>query len=233
MELDGTLTGTTDLVDAMRNLFILDVGLISSIVENERVVLQGVVHPLAQLFLGNHRSRGVVGVAKIDHIHPLIRNLRNEVVLGITGHVDHIRPSTVLLNTCPSDHHIRVDIDGIDRIGNANGVIPAHQFLNVSRITLGTVVDEHLVTVEMNAAREEVVLQDGITQEIVTLLRTVAAESLTGGHLVGSLMNGFNHGGCQRLGNITDAKTDYINLRVGGLEGIHLLGNISEQVVVR
>ena len=217
----------------MRNLFILNIGLISSIVENERVVLQGVVHPLAQLFLGNHRSRGVVGVAEVDHIHPLIRNLRNEVVLGITGHVDHIRPTTVLLNTCPPNHHIRVDIDGIDRIGDANGVVPAHQFLNISRITLGTVVDEHLVTVEMNAAREEVVLQDGITQEIVTLLRTVAAESLAGSHLVGSLMDGFNDGGCQRLGYITDAQTDHINLRVGGLEGIHLLGNISEQVVVR
>ena len=67
-ELNGTLAGSTNLVDRMGDLRILDVGLIGGIVEDQGIVLQGVVHPLAQFLLANDRSRGVVGIAEIDDI---------------------------------------------------------------------------------------------------------------------------------------------------------------------
>ena len=57
----------------------------------------------------------------------------------------------------------------------------------------------------MDATRQEVVLQDGVAQEVVALLGAVAPESLSGGHLVGSLVDGLDDGRCQWLGDITDA----------------------------
>ena len=46
-ELDGTLAGSANLVNAMGYLRILDIGLIGSIVEYQGIVLQSVVHPFA------------------------------------------------------------------------------------------------------------------------------------------------------------------------------------------
>ena len=88
--------------------------------------------------------------------------------------------SVLILDTCTSDHGVGVDIDGIDRIGDGNGIVPADEFLNVTCITLGTVVDENLIYVEMNTAGQEIVLQDGLPQESVTLFGTVAVESFGG-----------------------------------------------------
>ena len=84
----------------------------------------------------------------------------------------------------------------------------------------------------MDATRQEVVLQDGLAQEIVTLLRTVATESLSGRHLVDSLVHGLSDGRTQWLGDIADAEADNVGTRVHHLEGIDLLGNVSEQVIV-
>ena len=46
-ELDGALASSTNLVDAMGNILILYVGLIGCIVEDEGIILQRIVHPLA------------------------------------------------------------------------------------------------------------------------------------------------------------------------------------------
>ena len=41
----------------------------------------------------------------------------------------------------------------------------------------------------MNATRQKIVFQNGLAQEIVALLRTLTTETLSGAHLVGSLMH--------------------------------------------
>ena len=133
MELDGALAGPSDLVDAMGNLRIADVSLIGGIVEDQGVVLQSVVHPLAQFLFGDNRTRGVVGVTQVDHVHmAVLGDAGREAVLRRTGHIDHIGPATVLEGTATSDHHIRVDIDRIDGIGDADEVVPVQQFLDVT-----------------------------------------------------------------------------------------------------
>ena len=53
----------------MRDVGILYVSLIGGIEEDERIVLQGVVHPLAQFLLRDDRSRRVVRKAEVDDIH--------------------------------------------------------------------------------------------------------------------------------------------------------------------
>ena len=206
VELDSTLAGTTNLVDAMGNLIVLDVSLISSIVEDECIVLKRVVYPLAQLGLRDNGTCGVVRIAQVDHINAAVGQLGHKTVLGIARHIQHIRPTTILLNSRTTNHHVRIDVNRIDRIGNADRVIPAHQFLNVTRIALGAIVDKHLVAIQMDTTWQEIVLQDSIAQEIVALLRSVATEPLTGGHFVGSLVDSLDNGWCQWLRYIAYAQ---------------------------
>ena len=85
----------------------------------------------------------------------------------------------------------------------------------------------------MNTTWQEVVLQDRLAQEVVALLRAIAPETLLGGHLVGGLVDGLDDGGSQRLCHVADTQTNHVGLRVGGLEGIHLFGDICKQVIVR
>lgn len=104
------------------------------------------------------------------------------------------------------------------------------QFLYVTRIALGTVVDEHLVAVEMDAARHKVVAKDGIAQEVVTVLRTVASERRLDGHLVDGLVHGLDDGRTERARHVANAETDDARLRMQCLVCVYPLGYVDEQV---
>ena len=106
------------------------------------------------------------------------------------------------------------------------------QLLEVSGIALCTVVDEDLVDIEVYATWQEIVLEDGFTEEVVTLFRTIPAKAFAGAHLVGSLVHGLDDGWCQWLGDVADTQGDNVGLGVHHLEGIDLFGNVGEQVVV-
>jgi len=233
VELDGALPGTANLIDAAGNLRIADVGLIGGIIEDEGVVLQGVVHPLAQLLLSDDGARGVVGVAQVDDVDgTAFGQLWHKAILGGGGQIAHVGPASVAVGAAATNHHVGVDVNGIDGVSDADEVIPMQQLLEVASVALGTVVYENLVDVEVDAARQEVVLQDGFAQKIVALLRTVAAEALGGGHLVNSLVHGFDDGGTERLGDVADAEGDDVSLGVHHLEGVDLLGDVGKQIIV-
>ena len=84
----------------------------------------------------------------------------------------------------------------------------------------------------MDAAGQEVVLQDGLTQEVVALLRAVAAERRGMGQLVGGAVHGLDDSGTERAGDVADAQRDHVGSRMGGAEGIDALGHVGKQVVV-
>ncbi len=232
-ELDCALAGSANLIDGVRYLRVLNVGLIGGIIEDEGIVLQRVVHPLAQLLLADDRTRGVVGIAEIDDIDgTALGQVGHKTVLCMGGHIAHVGPTTVFVDAAATYHHVGVDIDGIDGVGHADEVVPVEQLLEVARVGLRTVIDEDLVDVEVDATRPEVVLQDSFAQEVVSLFRTVATKSLGRSHLVDSLMHGLRHGRTQRLGDVANAKTDDVGTWVHHLESVDLLGDIGEQVVV-
>ena len=163
----------------------------------------------------------------------MVGQLWYKIVVGRTGHVGNVAPASVFEHAGTADHGVGVDIDGIDGVGHGHGVIPSEQLLNVTRVALGTVVDEHLVAVEMDAARKEVVAQDGVAQEVVAVLGAVAAEGGFDSHLVGSLMHGLDDGGAKRLRDVANAKADDAHLGMLGLEGVNALGHIGEKVAPR
>ena len=109
----------------MRDVGVLDVGLVSGIKQDQRIVLQRVVHPLAQFLLGDDRTRRIVGEAEVDDIHGTpFGYFGDETVFCRGGHISHVAPTTVTIGAATAYHHVRVDIDGIDGVGYTDEVVP-------------------------------------------------------------------------------------------------------------
>ena len=232
MELDGHLAGTAYLVDGMRDVGVLDVGLVGGVVEDDGIVVDGVVDPLAQFLLGEHHSRGVVGVAEVDHVDAVVGNLGHELILVGAGHVGYVAPLAVGKDSCTANHDVGVDVNGIDRVGDGHGVVPPYELTDVSRVRFCTVVDEYFVGVEVHATGQEVVLYDSLPEPDVSLLGTIAVEGLLMGHIVDGLVHSVDDGGAEGLRDVADAEADDVGLGVHGLVGVDLLGNVGEEVVL-
>lgn len=216
----------------MRYAVILNVCLIGSVIENYGLIMNGIVDPFAKLLLGQHGARWVVGIAKIDHVYPVVGYLRNEMILCRARHVVDIAPLAVFHHASTSYHNIAVYVNGVDRVCHADAVVPPEDFLNVSGVALRAVVNEHLVGIDMYAARQKIVFNNSLTQEIISALRTVASECCFHSHLVNGLVHGLYNGRTKRLGNIAYAEADNPFLRMADLVGIDLLGYVGKQIVV-
>ena len=162
----------------------------------------------------------------------MIWNLRDEVIALIARHVGYIAPLAVLEDSGSTYHHVRVYINRINRVGNADVVIPSQNLLDISRIALGSIVYEYLVGIKMNATWQKVVLDDSLAEEVVASFRTIASERSLLSHLVYSLVHRLDDGRAERLGYVTDAQTDYTLLWMCNLVGVHLLCDVGKQVVV-
>ena len=66
----------------------------------------------------------------------------------------------------------------------------------------------------MYATWEEVVLDDGLTQEVIASLRAISVECCLVSHLVDCLVHGLDDRGAEWAGDITDAKADDAFFRV-------------------
>ena len=217
----------------MRDVGILDVCLVCRIVEDDGIVLQRVVNPFLQLFFRQHRSRRVVRIAEINHIHAVVRYGGAEVVLCRGGHIGYVAPDAVFACARPAYHGVGVDIDGIDGVGDAYGVVPSHDVADIARIALRAVVDEYLRHVEVYAARQEVVLQYRLAQEVVAALRAVASERSFRRHLVNSLVHRLDDGGCEGLGDVSDAEAYHALVGMRDFVCVDFLCDVCKQVTVR
>ena len=82
-DLHGTLACTLDLEDAAGKLTLRDEALVGGIVQDNSIILAGVVHPCFQLCAGVGSAGGVVGAADIDDIclHALVRHAKEAIFL--------------------------------------------------------------------------------------------------------------------------------------------------------
>ena len=209
-----------------------DERLVGGIEEDERLVRVRPVHPCLELLLCGGGAGGVVRVAEIDHVHRLgkVGGRGNEPVGGGAGEVDEPGIASVRRGAGAAGHHVGVDIDGIDGVGDGDLHVGAEQLLYVAAVALRAVGDEHLVGGNVDAAVLEVVLCDGFAQEGVALLRTVAAERLAGGLVVDGPVEGGDDGRGERLGDVADAEADDLRAGVGVLVGLDAVGDLGEKV---
>ena len=73
-------------------------------------------------------------------------------------------------------------------------------------------------------------MRNGLTQEGIALLRTIAVEALGGAHLVHSLVHGLNYGGNQGAGHIADGQLGDRRLGMGGSIGGNAPGHLRKQI---
>ena len=73
---------------------------------------------------------------------------------------------------------------------------------------------------------------DGIDEEVVAVLRTIAAESLSVGTFIHRTVHRLDGSIRQWSGHITDAKTNEVGFGMQGFIFVHLLGNLSEEITL-
>ena len=231
MEFYRTFACSLDLIDGVWNLRISDICFIGCIVEEDGIIAQCKVHPFAKFLFRKHRTCRVVGVAQVDHVYAAVRNLWHEVVFCRAWEIGDIRPFAILEDSCASNHRVGVDINGIDRICHADVVVPAQDFLDVSGVALGTVVDEDLIEIDVDSSWQEIVFLNSFTQEVVTSLRSIAMEGSLVGHFLHRFVHGFDDHRSQRTRYVANTQTDHLDLRMRHLESVDPFSYVGKQVV--
>ena len=105
--------------------------------------------------------------------------------------------------------------------------------MNVAAVALGAVAHKNFIGSDLDAAPRIIVLDDGVDEKIIALLRAVAVK----GFLVPHFHDGFLHGvDCnlwQGQCDVADAQADNVGGGVGFLERRHAAGYLREQVIAR
>ena len=169
---------------------IADVSLVSRVEEDERLVRPRVIDPRLELRARRDGAGRVVRKAEIDHVHLFRRRLGDEAVLRGALQIDEPRIRAALVALAGvAGHDVRIDIDGIDRVGDRDAVLVAEDVEDVAAIALRAVADEDLVIRDLDALRAEIILRDRVPQPLVTLLRAVAVKAFARRHLVHRLVH--------------------------------------------
>src|SRR5690606_38830454 len=175
----------------------------------EAAVFVGVVDPLLERLARRDGAGRVVGEAEVDEVGRLRRKLGNEPVLGRRGQVG--QPLVPPVGGGPAGvagHDVRVHVNGIDRVGDGDGVAFAQDVQDVAAVSLAAVGDEHFVGGDVAAARRVVVPTDRVAQPVIPLAGAVAVEALARGHVIHSAVHRLDDGRRERLGDVADAHAD-------------------------
>ncbi len=73
-----------------------------------------------------------------------------------------------------SRHHVRIDVDRVARVGHEYRALAAEDLLDVAAVLFAAVRDEDLVARELDTPGCEVALEDGLDEEVVAVLGSVA-----------------------------------------------------------
>ena len=102
-------------------------------------------------------------------------------------------------------HHIGIDVNRINRIGDRDFVLIAQNIENETAVALRTVGHENLIVRDVDLAIAEIFLRDCRSQEFVPLLGSIAAKRFTVPQLVSGAFDRFDGRLRQRLGHVADS----------------------------
>ena len=147
---------------------------------------------------------------------------RQKAVCLVGGHIKNL----------PAGHHVVIHIDGIDRVRDQNGVVHIKQVKQVAQIALGAVRDENFAHVQFNAALR-IILADGLTQELISLLTgDIAVESFLVALLLHGGVHRVHHRARERQRHIPDAKANHVPFGMCGLKIRNFVGNRAEKITL-
>jgi hypothetical protein len=108
---------------------------------------------------------------------------RDEIVRLVARHRRSLVVPLLVGVAGAADHDVGVVVDRVDRVADGDDVVQGKDVEDVGAVALGAVGDEHLLGLEGNAERFVGLLDDGVDQPVIPLLRAVAGE-LVGGKVV-------------------------------------------------
>ena len=215
----------------MRNAGSRNVRLVSGVEQDDRPVPLGVIDPAGQGLPRRHGSRRIIRIAQIDEIDVRRRKCRHEIVLGRHRKINQPRkPARLVGLPGPPGHHVRIDVNRINGIGDGDNVLGPEDVEDIPRVALRAVGDENLVRRNSHATRLVIILGNGVTEKVVPLLGPVAAKRLAATHLVDGPMHGLDHGRRQRLGHVADPQANDLRLRILGRELRDAAADLGKQI---
>lgn len=113
-----------------------------------------------------------------------------------------------------AEHDVGVEVNRVYRVGYGEFQVVAEDFLDAGDVGLGAIADEDFVQIEVDAARLVVAVDDSLTEEVIALFRTVAAEGFGFAHFVDGLVHGVDDSRGQGTGDVADAEADDIRFRM-------------------
>ena len=122
----------------------------------------GVFDPVHELLARRDRASRVVWEAKINKIDMFARRLGHEIVIRRARQINDPFVATIL--TCGSgvpSHHVGIDINRVNRVGNRDFVLVAENIENETAVTFRTVGDKNFVVGEVDVTVAIIVLRDG------------------------------------------------------------------------
>ena len=90
VKFDGTFACSANLIDAMWNGVVLYICLVCRMEEDERIILQSIVHPLAEFVFRKRHTRRIVRIAEINHVYATVGYLWNKTIFSRTRHINHV-----------------------------------------------------------------------------------------------------------------------------------------------
>ena len=233
-EFDCALLGPFDLKNAVGHVRIGDKCFICRVIEKDGLILQRIIHPFFQSFLCNTHSGGIVWETQIDHVHRLLRDLRQEAVFLLAGHVHNLAPTLALYVVArTSGHDVGVHIDRVDWVAHRDDIVHAKDVADAAGVALRAVADKNLIRRNINPAGLKIIFCDCLTEERITRFGAIAAERLRFAHLLRSGTHRLDDCLWQRAGHVADPQADDLLLRVLLHKGVHLIVDVHKQIAGR
>ena len=185
------------------------------------------------MLAGGGGAGGVVGIAKVDQVHWFSGQLRHKGVLRCARQVDQSGIGALGVGGAGvPGHDVGIHVNRVDGVHDGHAVAMAQDVEDVAAVALGTVGNEHLVVGHLQATVAEIAPGDGLAQEIVTLLRAVAAKRFASRHIISGAVQGGDGRSRQGFGNVTDPESDEAvgGVRVGFAEGLDASADLREEV---
>ena len=193
-QFDRTFPRTVYGKDRARTV-VCDKGFIGRVIEDHRVVFQGVFYPRLQLLCAVCGAGRVIGRAKIDDV-------RLDAFIGHGEKVVFLIGSRI--NDAPACHDVRVHIDRIDRVGDKHRVVLRENIGQVAAVGFCAVGHKDLIGGDLYA-KALIIPGDRLADKIIALVFGIALEGILVFQVLAALLHGFHHDRRKRQGNVADA----------------------------
>ena len=129
-----------------------------------------------------------------------------------------------------SRHNVRVEINGINRVGDGNFAVERENFLNVAAVAFGAVADKNFVRFNVKPATFVIVIGNFLAQERISLFRAVAAKSFSVAHFISSTFHRVNAHLRQWTSHVADAEPNDFRVGIFRLELRGTFADFREQI---